>query len=187
MTASSKVRNISLSQLILSPSNVRKTLPSAAEDTALEASIRAKGILQNLIVNPTGIDGRGAYEVVAGGRRLKILQKLAADGVIEADDYKVPCKIEEPADAIESSLAENTVRAAMHPADESVAMAALIDGGATIDDVARRFGTSERHMKQRLRLGKLAPKLVCIPRGCDFIRLGSRFRGCSGYQERIVS
>jgi ParB family transcriptional regulator, chromosome partitioning protein len=167
MTASSKVRNISLSQLILSPTNVRKTLPSEAEDTALEASIRAKGILQNLIVNSTGIDGRGAYEVVAGGRRLKILQKLAAEGVIDANDYKVPCKIEKPEDAIESSLAENTIRAAMHPADEFVAMAALIDGGAPIDDVARRFGTSERHVKQRLRLGKLAPELLNAYRAGD--------------------
>ena len=42
--------------------------------------------------------------------------------------------------SVETSLMENTVRAAMHPADEFVAMAALIDGGATIDDVTKRFG-----------------------------------------------
>jgi ParB family transcriptional regulator, chromosome partitioning protein len=160
MTASSKIRNIPLSQLFLSPANVRKTPATAAEDAKLEASIRAKGILQNLIVHPTGIDGRCVYEVVAGGRRLKILQKLAAEGVIHADDYKVPCKIEQREDAVETSLAENTVRAAMHPADEFIAMAALIDEGAATDAVAVRFGTSERHVKQRLRLGKLAPELL---------------------------
>jgi ParB family transcriptional regulator, chromosome partitioning protein len=126
----------------------------------LEASIRAKGILQNLIVHWTGIDGKGVYLVDAGGRRLQILQKLAAEGVIDASDYKVPCKIEQPEDAVETSLAENTIRAAMHPADEYVAMAALIDAGAAIEDVARRFGTSERHVRQRLRLGKLAPELL---------------------------
>jgi ParB family chromosome partitioning protein len=48
----------------------------------------------------------------------------------------------------------------MHPADEYVAMAALIEAGATIEDAARRFGTSERHVRQRLRLGKLAPELL---------------------------
>jgi ParB family chromosome partitioning protein len=48
----------------------------------------------------------------------------------------------------------------MHPADEFVAMAALIDAGAVIEDVATRFGTSERHVRQRLRLGKLAPELL---------------------------
>jgi ParB family chromosome partitioning protein len=159
MTARSKIQNICLSQLVLSPANVRKTPATAAEDAELEASIRAKGILQNLIVHPTPVDGKGVYEVDAGGRRLKILQKLAAEGVIDADT-KIPCKIEEPEDAVETSLMENTVRAAMHPADEFAAMAALIDGGVTIETVATRFGTSERHVKQRLRLGKLAPELL---------------------------
>ena len=133
---------------------------------ALEASIRAKGIIQNLIVHPAPIDGKGIYEVDAGGRRLKILQKLAAEGVIDAY-HPVPCLIEAPADALETSLVENTIRAAMHPADEFVAMAALIDGGATIDEVAQRFGTSERHVKQRLRLGKLAPELLDAYRNGD--------------------
>jgi ParB family chromosome partitioning protein len=155
-----KVRNIPLSQLVLSPANVRTTPATAAEDAALEASIRAKGILQNLIVHPTRIDGRAIYEVDAGGRRLKILRQLAAAGAIDADHYKVPCKIEEPEDAVEASLAENTIRAAVHPADEFVAMAALIDSGTGIDDVAKRFGVSERHVRQRLRLGKLAPELL---------------------------
>ena len=89
MTARSKVQNICLSQLVLSPTNVRKTPATAAEDAALEASIRSKGILQNLIVHPTPIDGEGIYEVDAGGRRLAMLQKLAAEGVIDADT-KVP-------------------------------------------------------------------------------------------------
>src|SRR3954465_15334322 len=38
--------------------------------------------------------------------------------------------------------------------------AALIDGGATIEAVAARFGVSERHVRQRLKLGKLAPELL---------------------------
>jgi ParB family transcriptional regulator, chromosome partitioning protein len=159
MTARSKIRNIALSQLVLSPANVRRTPATPAEDMALEASIRAHGIKQNLIVHPTPIDNQGLYEVDAGGRRLKILQKLAAEGAIDAD-HPVPCKIESADDAVENSLVENTIRAAMHPADEFVAMAALIDSGASIDEVAKRFGTSERHVKQRLRLGKLAPELL---------------------------
>jgi ParB family chromosome partitioning protein len=161
----SKVTNICLSQLVLSPANVRKTGATAAEDAELEASIRAKGILQNLIVHLTQGDGRSVYEVDAGGRRLKILQKLAADGVIE-NDHPVPCLIREPEASIETSLMENTVRAAMHPADEFVAMAELTDAGAALDVVAARFGTSERHVRQRLRLGKLAPELPDAYRAC---------------------
>jgi ParB family transcriptional regulator, chromosome partitioning protein len=157
--AVAKVTNICLRQLVPSPANVRKTPATAAEDAELEASIRAKGILQNLIVHPMPLDGKPVYLVDAGGRRLTILQKLAAEGVIDGD-YPVPCLVRDPEASVETSLMENTVRAAMHPADEFVAMAALIDGGATIDDVTKRFGTSERHVKQRLRLGKLAPELL---------------------------
>jgi ParB family transcriptional regulator, chromosome partitioning protein len=166
VTASSRIRNIPLSQLVLSPANVRKTKASAAEDAELEASIRAKGILQNLIVHPATGTATSVYEVHAGSRRLMILQKLAAEGVIDGDN-KIPCKIEEPEDAAETSLAENTIRVAMHPADEFVAMAALIDAGAAIEDVALRFGTSERRVRQRLRLGNLAPELLDAFRAGD--------------------
>jgi ParB family chromosome partitioning protein len=164
--ALSKVTNICLSQLALSPANVRKTPATAAEDAELEASIRAKGILQNLIVHGTSIGGRTVYEVDAGGRRLKTLQKLAAEGVIDGD-HPVPCLVREPDTSVETSLMENTVRAAMHPADEFVAMAELTDAGVTIDDVAARFGVSKRHVKQRLRLGKLAPELLDAYRAGD--------------------
>ena len=64
MTASSRIRNIPLSQLVLSPANVRKTPATAAEDAELEASIRAKGILQNLIVHPATGAATGVYEVM---------------------------------------------------------------------------------------------------------------------------
>jgi ParB family chromosome partitioning protein len=158
--AETNVQYLPLCQLALSATNVRKTPATEAEDAELEASIRAHGILQNLIVHGTGIDGRGIYLVDAGGRRLKALQKLAAEGVIDAKHYQVPCNIQQPEDAIETSLTENTVRAAMHPADEFTAMAALIDAGTPIEDVARRRGTTERYVRQRLRLGKLAPELL---------------------------
>ena len=62
---------------------------------------------------------------------------------------------------------ENTIRAAMHPADEFTAMAELIDAGATIDQVAKRFGASECHVKQRLPLSKLAPELLDAYRAGD--------------------
>lgn len=158
MTATSTVRKIPLDTLVLSPTNVRKTAPSAAEDAELKASIRTRGLKQNLIVHPAA-DAKGMHAVVAGGRRLKALQELAAEGAIPAN-FKVPCLVEQPGQALETSLMENTIRAAMHPADEFVAMAALIDAGETIEAVATRFGVSEKHVKQRLRLGKLAPELL---------------------------
>jgi ParB family transcriptional regulator, chromosome partitioning protein len=158
MTARSALRNIPLDKLVVSPTNVRKTLSSAAEDAELEASIRASGLKQNLVVHPMG-DAKDVHAVVAGGRRLKVLQKLAAEGALPAG-FKVPCLVEEPEAALETSLIENTIRSAMHPADEFVAMATLIDAGEAIEAIAVRFGVSERHVRQRLRLGKLAPELL---------------------------
>ena len=158
MTTPSTVRNIPLNQLVLSPTNVRKTPPSAAEEAELKASIRARGLKQNLVVHAMG-DANDVHAVTAGGRRLKALKELADEGVIPPD-LKVPCLVEIPEHALETSLMENTIRSAMHPADEFVAMAGLIDAGETIEAVAIRFGVPERHVRQRLRLGKLAPELL---------------------------
>ena len=164
-TTPSAVRNIPLDKLVPSPANVRKTPPSAAEDAELKASIRARGLKQNLVVHPAAGE-KGVHAVTAGGRRLKALRELAAEGVIPAD-FRVPCLVEEPEAAVETSLMENRIRAALSPADEFVAMAALIDRGETIEAVATRFGVSERHVRQRLRLGKLAPELLDAYRNGD--------------------
>src|SRR3546814_8167758 len=44
----------------------------------------------------------------------------------------------------------------MNPADEAQAFAALVAGGATVEDVARRFGLTVRFVEGRLRLATLA-------------------------------
>ncbi len=165
MTSPAAVRNIPLDKLVPSPTNVRKTPPSAAEDAELKASVRARGLKQNLVVHPAP-GGKGVHAVTAGGRRLKALQELAAEGVIPTD-FRVPCLVEAAEDALETSLMENRIRAALSPADEFVAMAALIDMGETVEAVATRFGVSERHVRQRLRLGKLAPELLDAYRNGD--------------------
>jgi ParB family chromosome partitioning protein len=103
MTAAPKTRNIPLDKLVLSPTNVRKTPPSAAEEAELKASIRARGLKQNLVVHAASLDANDVHAVTAGGRRLKALQELAAEGVIPAD-FKVPCLIEQPEQALETSL-----------------------------------------------------------------------------------
>ena len=59
MNTTSIVRNVPLDRLVLSPSNVRKSPASAAEDAELKASIRAGGLKQNLIVYPV-VDKRSA-------------------------------------------------------------------------------------------------------------------------------
>ena len=57
-------------------------------------------------------------------------------------------------------MTENVVRAAMHPADQVEAFAGLATGGATVADIAARFGVTEKLVEQRLRLGNAAPVLL---------------------------
>ncbi len=156
------IREIPLSRLTLAPENVRRTPPDAQADAELKASIAAIDLLENLVVRiyEPSEDGAERYAVVAGGRRLKAMRELAADGAIDAD-HTVPCQVRsgdvEPA---ELSLAENVVRVAMHPADQVTAFSKLVQAGQPVSSIAARFGLSERLVEQRLRLGNAAPELL---------------------------
>ena len=156
------IRDIPLSRLELSPANVRKTPAGASAFTELKASIAAHGLLENLIARSMGPspDGAGRYAVIAGGRRLAAMQALAAEGALD-EDHPVPCRmIGSIVAAEEVSLAENSVRAAMHPADQVEAFRRLADAGSTAGAIAARFGVSERTVEKRLRLGNAAPVLL---------------------------
>ena len=156
------IREIPLSRLALAPENVRKTPPGPQADTELKASIAALGLLENLIVRPDEPDEDGAerFAVVAGGRRLKAMQALVENGVLDAG-HPVPCQVRSgDAGTAEVSLAENVVRIAMHPADQVVAFSELVKAGQSVSAIAARFGASERMVEQRLRLGNAAPELL---------------------------
>ena len=156
------ISDIPLSQLELSPDNARKTPADDSAFTELKASIAAHGLLENLIARSMepGADGPGRYAVIAGGRRLAAMQALAAEGALE-EDHPVPCRmIGDIVAAEEVSLAENSVRAAMHPADQVEAFRRLADAGSTAAAIAARFGVSERTVEKRLRLGNAAPVLL---------------------------
>ena len=156
------IRDIPLSQLELSPDNVRKTPADYSAFTELKASIAAHGLLENLIARAMepGTDCVARYAVIAGGRRLAAMQALAAEGALD-EDHPVPCRmIGGIVAAEEVSLAENSVRAAMHPADQVEAFRRLADAGSTAAAIAARFGVSERTVEKRLRLGNAAPVLL---------------------------
>ena len=150
------IKSIALANLTLSPNNVRRTSDEAA-DARLAADIAARGLLNNLLVTPT--KPKGMFAVEAGGRRLRALHKLQFDGVLPVD-HKVACLVLDGADeaaATEASLAENFQRLAMNPADECLAFGRLIEEGADVEGVARRFGLTVRFVEGRLRLANLAP------------------------------
>ena len=154
------IRELPLSRLALAPENVRKTPADPVAEAEMKASIVAHGLLENLVVRIDGPADAGAWAVVAGGRRLAAMKALAEDGTIDPD-HPVPCLVAaDPDMAGEMSLAENVVRIAMAPADQVVAFTKLADAGLSVAVIAARFGTSERLVEQRLRLGNVAPDLL---------------------------
>ena len=154
---------IALNRLVQSKANVRRTGQTSGMEQ-LMASIAAHGLRQNLNVQPT-TDGR--FEVIAGGRRLIALKKLARAGTIAAD-MPVPCLVLAEGDnATEISLAENQLRVEMHPDDQCNAFADLVAGGLPVDDIAARFGVTPAVVRQRLKLAAVSPKLRALYRAGD--------------------
>ena len=156
------IKQIALSQLILSPQNVRKTGLNDGLDE-LQASIQHHGLQQNLVVVA---NENGQYAVIAGGRRLRALQALSEQGLvvpncqINETGLQIPCQIVEGDTATEISLAENIIRVAMHPADQFAAWQKMIEEGKTAAQVATRFGVTEELVQRRLKLAKVSPILL---------------------------
>jgi ParB family chromosome partitioning protein len=146
---------IAVNRLEKSPLNARRTAAKMGMEE-LKASLLAHGLMQNLVVTDKG---DGMYRVIAGGRRLEAIRSLQAEGKLP-QDFAVPCQMVTEQHALEMSLAENTVRLAMHPADQFDAFAALIDQGESAADVAVRFGVEESVVLKRMKLARVAPELL---------------------------
>jgi ParB family chromosome partitioning protein len=154
-------RFIGVRHLSLSPINVRKTGGDSGIEQLADL-IAAEGVLQNLDVYESE-DGEGkkktTHAVVAGGRRWRALQLLIRQKRIKPD-YTVPCLIVSRERAVQISLAENSGREPMHPADEFDAFRQLIDAGQSVEDVAARFGVSPLIVQRRLKLANVCPAFV---------------------------
>ena len=158
---------IPLNKLKKSPRNARKTPHTQAEIEAYAASITAKGILHNLVVEPE-LDAdekpTGFYFVSIGeGRRLAQLLRVKRKEIKRTEPIR--CRLDTENDPFEISLDENVTRAAMHPADQFEAFHELSENrGLSAADIAARFGVSEHVVKQRLKLGAVSPKLMKVYR-----------------------
>lgn len=156
------VQMIPLNLLHRSSLNVRKTGGAKVEDLA--ASIRARGLIHNLIVFPRPLKGRhGGYEVAAGKRRLAALRLLAKRKQMPTD-AAIRCRVVPREEATSASLAENVHREAMHPADQFAAFAKLVDEGKSAEDVAAEFGVSCDTVHKRLRLARVSPQVMALYR-----------------------
>ncbi|MVA36374.1 ParB/RepB/Spo0J family partition protein [Agrobacterium vitis] len=161
---------IPLNKLKKHPNNARKTPHSEASIEAKAASIHAKGILQNLVVEPE-LDAEGAatgfYLVSIGeGRRLAQLLRVKRKQIKKTEPIR--CVIDTVNDASEISLDENVTREDLSPADQFERFRELAETrGWGAEEIAARFGVSAHVVRQRMRLGAVSLKLMQVYRDGD--------------------
>src|SRR3954447_165601 len=155
-------RDIPLNKLVLSQANVRR-IKAGVSVEELAADIAHRGLLQSLSVRPVrGGQGEetGTFEVPAGGRRFQALQLLVKQKRL-AKTAPVPCLVKTDGIAEEDSLAENTMRKALHPLDRFRAFQRLRDEhGMGDEEIAARFFVTPAVVRQRLKLASVSPKLL---------------------------
>lgn len=161
---------IPLNKLKKHPNNARKTPHSEASIEAKAASIHAKGILQNLVVEPElDTDGAatGFYLVSIGeGRRLAQLLRVKRKQIKKTEAIR--CVIDTVNDASEISLDENVTREDLSPADQFERFRELAETrGWGAEEIAARFGVSAHVVRQRMRLGAVSPRLMQVYRDGD--------------------
>lgn len=153
-----QIKNLTIAQLGSHSKNVNHAQGYSDESIAsIAISIQSLGLLQNLVVQQE--DGVDHIGVLAGGRRMAAIKKLLDDGKW-SEDTKIPCLIiPKSTDAVTAiSLAENTQQS-MDPLSEYEAFAKMVDEGMTVEDIADVFSTVIRSVKERLRFGKVHPKI----------------------------
>lgn len=126
------------------PDQPRKDFdPKALQELA--DSIRQKGIIQPLIVRPTGAAGR--YEIVAGERRWRAAQI--------AQLHQLPAIVRDFSDAevLEIAIIENIQREELNAIEEAQAYRQLMDRfGHTQEKIAEALSRSRSHIANLLRL-----------------------------------
>lgn len=118
----------------------------------LAASIAEMGVLQPVLVRPSGEAGSGTYELIAGERRWRAAQRAGLTSI--------PAVIRHTDDvsSVEQALVENLHRQDLTPLEEAAAFQQLLeDFSLTHDQVAARVGKSRSAITNSIRLLGLPP------------------------------
>lgn len=145
-------RMIEIERINPNPNQPRRE-PRGIEE--LMASIRERGILEPILVRPTG---KGEFEIVAGERRYLAARQVGLS--------LIPCVELEVDDrgCLEISLVENLQRRDLTPFEEAEAITRLVDEFRyTHDQVARKLGRSRPSITEILSLQRMpeAVKEAC--------------------------
>jgi ParB family chromosome partitioning protein len=142
-----------LSQLAVGSLRPGKYQPRTRMDEAalaeLADSIRARGVIQPIVVRPVGTN---QYEILAGERRWRAARIAGLE--------RVPALVREVADdaALGIGLIENIQREDLNPLEEANGLKRLIEEfRLTHEEVAQAIGRSRAGVTNLLRLLELAP------------------------------
>ena len=141
-------RRVPIEFLRPNPRNPRRYY-GEAELEELAASIRAKGILQPILVR-TVSGAADAFEIIAGERRWRAAQRAGL--------HEVPVLLLEIGDreALEIAIIENVQRSDLNPLEEATGYDSLIQQfNYPQAELARIVGKSRSHIANTLRLLKL--------------------------------
>jgi ParB family chromosome partitioning protein len=121
---------------------------------ALAESIKARGILQPLVVRP--LPG-GEFELIAGERRLR------AAKMVELQQVPALVRDADESDRLELALIENMARQDLNPVEEARACATLVeDLGITKEELGRRLGRSRVAISNLIRLLALPDEALAL-------------------------
>lgn len=147
LPADEGVRSLPIDQLQPSRHQPRSWFDDAGLEE-LAASIRAQGVIQPLIVTPTG---SGAYTIVAGERRWRAARRAGLKVV-----PVVVRQVRDDRQQLELALVENLQRADLNPIEEAEAFRSLQEGfGLSHEEIAERVGRARPAVTNTLRLLKL--------------------------------
>ena len=127
------------------PDNPRKELGDLED---LAASIKARGVLQNLTVVPSPGD-QEKYRVIIGHRRLAAAELAGLE--------ELPCSVEDMdmATQIATMLAENMQRNDLTLCDQVSGVQTMMDLGEDVKAIADKTGLSSTTIRRRAKLGEL--------------------------------
>jgi ParB family transcriptional regulator, chromosome partitioning protein len=136
---------IAIDRIVPNPKQPRRTFVEA-ELEELSESIRAKGVIQAILVRPDPANVE-MFEIVAGERRWRAARRAGLTVipavVREMDDREM----------LEIAIIENVQRADLNAVEEAEAYKALIDRfGRTQESVAAQVGKSREHVSNTMRL-----------------------------------
>ncbi len=144
-TATEKMRDIAVAQIVPNPHQPRKHFDAQALHD-LQASVAEYGVLVPIIVRKRG----ERYELIAGERRWRAaaaLHRVTIPAIVRESDDK---------DSLEVAIVENLQRENLNPLEEAAGFAHLIDEYAfTQDELAKRLGKSRPAIANTLRLLQL--------------------------------